>query len=82
MTPKLSPRIAQRPGTDGAILLSIDGIFDIGKLDKSPQGRWVYFPSSQYLETTILQSIASGLMQLNGSAAGMHPSENRSPQRL
>jgi hypothetical protein len=71
MTPKLSPRIVQKPDDDGAILLSIDGAFAIGKLGKSQHGRWVYYPSSSWhLEATLLQSIANGLMQLNGHVDG------------
>lgn len=65
--PKLSPRLRQNRAANGEINLSIDGMFHIGRLGKSQHGRWVFFPaSSQYLEAVILQSIASGLMQLNG----------------
>ena len=65
---KLSPRIKQSAGPNGSINLSIDGYLHIGRLDKSPRsGRWMFFPTlSEGFEATILQSIADGLVRLNG----------------
>lgn len=65
---RLHERVIQPQVEESEIQLSIDGVFDCGKLRKSPRGRWVFYPcSSPYLEATTLRSIANRLIELNGN---------------
>lgn len=65
---RLHERLVKPQVEESEIHLSIDGVFDCGKLRKSPRGRWVFYPcSSPYLEAMMLRSIANRLIELNGN---------------